>query len=232
MKRTSMLLIAVVAALGLLLAACGNDDDSGDTAAADDASSSEDGAGSSVDEATSDELEMWQTDLNAVGCYAGAVDGSLGPNTEAAIRDFQIAKGLTVDGRLGPQTESALTEAVAAGEIVCSSESSGTPAGSSQISVGGSSYSKDFTIGTCSIEPDLSNVYVTGEADGLSIEVDVVEGTGTMAVSGGTESDGITLNGDVGAMTASQDGSFNGSGEFGEPNNAGEAFTISGSCPE
>ena len=67
----------------------------------------EDASPRAVDEASIHELEVWQHDLNVVGCYAGAEDGTLGPQTEAAIRNFQTAAGLTVDGRLGPATEDA-----------------------------------------------------------------------------------------------------------------------------
>ncbi len=70
-------------------------------------------------EASKAELERWQTDLNAVGCWAGPVDGLLGPETEAAIKEFQAAEGLKVDGLLGPQTEAALQAAVKAGKRVC-----------------------------------------------------------------------------------------------------------------
>jgi peptidoglycan hydrolase-like protein with peptidoglycan-binding domain len=87
----------------------------------------EDAAPVAVDEASIHELEVWQHDLNVVGCYAGAEDGTLGPQTEAAIRNFQTAAGLTVDGQLGPVTEDALAESAAAGGQVCHAATSGTP---------------------------------------------------------------------------------------------------------
>jgi peptidoglycan hydrolase-like protein with peptidoglycan-binding domain len=80
----------------------------------------------STDEAAVHELEVWQHDLNVVGCWAGAEDGTLGPQTEAAIRAYQAAAGLAVDGRLGPQTEASLAEAAAAGHQVCAAPASGS----------------------------------------------------------------------------------------------------------
>lgn len=67
-----------------------------------------------------------QTDLNAVGCYAGAVDGILGPETDQAIVKFQTADGLTVDGEAGPATIAALKKAVKEGRIVCTATASPT----------------------------------------------------------------------------------------------------------
>jgi peptidoglycan hydrolase-like protein with peptidoglycan-binding domain len=77
-----------------------------------------------VDDATSSggpdpDVQQLQTDLNAVGCYAGAVDGIDGSETTNAVEEFQTAKGLTVDGKVGPETQAALDEVVKAGEIVC-----------------------------------------------------------------------------------------------------------------
>lgn len=73
------------------------------------------------------ELEKWQRDLNIVGCWAGPVDGKLGPATEHAIKQFQTAEKLTVDGMLGPQTEASLTKAAADKRKVCSGGNTPTP---------------------------------------------------------------------------------------------------------
>jgi peptidoglycan hydrolase-like protein with peptidoglycan-binding domain len=70
-------------------------------------------------DASTTELETWQHDLNVVGCWAGPVDGTLGPETEAAIRAFQQAANLTVDGKLGPQTEEALASDASEGALIC-----------------------------------------------------------------------------------------------------------------
>lgn len=75
------------------------------------------------------ELEKWQKDLNAVGCWAGPVDGKLGPETEHAIKQFQTAEKLTVDGKLGPKTETALAKAASAGKKVCGEGHTPTPTG-------------------------------------------------------------------------------------------------------
>jgi len=223
--------IAVVAlAFGLFWS--GDSDESNESAA----------AGVAVAEAAQEDLATWQVDLNAVGCYTGPVDGTPGPQTEAAIRAFQSASGLSVDGLLGPATESALKDAAAAGETVCqepasAADSAGDAAqtdggGGELAALNSTSYDKSFRIGSCSLDADASNISLRGEVDGFSLTVDATSGTGTLGVSGGTESDGITLNGDVTGVDISEDRSFTVTGEFGEPNLAGEAFTLSGACPE
>jgi peptidoglycan hydrolase-like protein with peptidoglycan-binding domain len=52
-------------------------------------------------------LEL-QKALAAAGFNPHGLDGSFGPKTEAALRAFQRAAGITVDGRAGPQTWRAL----------------------------------------------------------------------------------------------------------------------------
>jgi peptidoglycan hydrolase-like protein with peptidoglycan-binding domain len=57
---------------------------------------------------TGDKVKELQTLLNRAGFNCGVVDGDFGEKTDAAVRAFQKAKGLTVDGVVGEQTLSAL----------------------------------------------------------------------------------------------------------------------------
>lgn len=54
-----------------------------------------------------DPVANLQTTLNKYG-YNLAVDGSFGPKTLAAVKDYQKKNGLAVDGMVGPQTQAAL----------------------------------------------------------------------------------------------------------------------------
>ena len=49
-----------------------------------------------------------QQALQAAGFSPGAIDGSFGPGTEAAVLAFQRSKGIAADGVVGPNTATAL----------------------------------------------------------------------------------------------------------------------------
>ncbi|MBC8536581.1 spore cortex-lytic enzyme [Feifania hominis] len=57
---------------------------------------------------TGSEVTAVQQKLQALGLYAGSIDGIYGSGTEAAVRKFQQQRGLSVDGIAGPATLSAL----------------------------------------------------------------------------------------------------------------------------
>jgi len=57
---------------------------------------------------TGNEVRQIQRALKNQGYYTGSVDGIFGSATEAAVRKFQAAKGLTVDGIAGAETLGAL----------------------------------------------------------------------------------------------------------------------------
>lgn len=57
------------------------------------------------------DVREYQYMLQDLDFYSGNIDGIQGPETDAAVRDFQGSQGLTVDGIFGDQTWSALIEA-------------------------------------------------------------------------------------------------------------------------
>lgn len=183
-----------------------------------------------VAEAKKADLEVWQRDLNVVGCYVGAVDGTSGPKTESAVKAFQAASGLSPDGVLGPKTEAALRDAAAAKKVVCSSTTpDGSPTTKSVLKVSAPSYDKSFVIGSCSSNRE-NNVALKGQADGLTVTINATNGKGTLAISGSTESDGVTVNGQVSSVTVGDTGDVTVAGTLTAPNFAGEQFTATGSC--
>jgi len=53
---------------------------------------------------TGSSVKTLQILLNGHGCPCGTPDGSFGPKTLAAVKQFQNAKKLTIDGSVGPKT--------------------------------------------------------------------------------------------------------------------------------
>ncbi len=57
-----------------------------------------------------DDVTELQERLLGLGFHPGRIDGLFGPDTEAAVRDFQRGVGLPVDGEVGPATLRAFTD--------------------------------------------------------------------------------------------------------------------------
>lgn len=66
-----------------------------------------------------DDVTTLQQRLNALGFDAGREDGIFGPDTERALRDFQLNAGMASDGVLGPESRAALERlgSLAAGSV-------------------------------------------------------------------------------------------------------------------
>lgn len=52
-----------------------------------------------------DAVVRLQTVLSGLGYYSNVIDGKYGPSTEAAVKKFQAAMGLTADGKAGSATQ-------------------------------------------------------------------------------------------------------------------------------
>jgi peptidoglycan hydrolase-like protein with peptidoglycan-binding domain len=61
-------------------------------------------------DSSGDAVKIVQNVLKMNGFYKGSVDGIFGPITEAAVKKFQTAKGLSADGIVGPKTWYALSK--------------------------------------------------------------------------------------------------------------------------
>ena len=139
MVRTHRMTRVIAPALGVLalisLASCSSDDKKADktTTTVVEATTSTTTGGESAATVAFD--EGIQQELKDVGCYTGADDGIIGPETDAAIIAFQTAAGLEVDGELGPETEAALTKAVDDGTKVCDGATTTTTAAGTTTTV-------------------------------------------------------------------------------------------------
>ncbi|PRQ11092.1 N-acetylmuramoyl-L-alanine amidase [Corynebacterium sp. 13CS0277] len=51
---------------------------------------------------TGDDVKSLQVQLHELGFYTGRIDGSFGPDTHEAVRNYQLNYGLNVDGICGP----------------------------------------------------------------------------------------------------------------------------------
>lgn len=72
-------------------------------------------------------VSQLQQDLMQLGYYYAEITGNFGSKTEAAVKKFQTAKGLTADGVAGTKTLAAIASAIsAAGGSTSSSSSSST----------------------------------------------------------------------------------------------------------
>ena len=60
-------------------------------------------------------VRQLQQALVAAGYEPGSVDGTFGPQTEAAVTAFQQDNGLAADGVVGPETAAALNSAISSG---------------------------------------------------------------------------------------------------------------------
>jgi len=133
--RSTRALAAVATSFLLVLgaAACGKDDKADSTTTTAKATTTEaptttDGAAAAAATVRFD--KEIQSQLAAVGCYTGSVDGIVGPETDAALVAFQRDSGLIVTGEFGGETQSVLDRDVAAKKTVCVATTTTTRPGS------------------------------------------------------------------------------------------------------
>jgi peptidoglycan hydrolase-like protein with peptidoglycan-binding domain len=118
--------VALVTLFAIVGAACGSDDDSTSsstptTASGGSSAGTGSGGNGTNSQSSSASIESLQRELDALGCNAGPLDGTLGPDTLGAIRHFQSAAGLTVDGIVGVNTSAKLSQAAQSGSPNCTS---------------------------------------------------------------------------------------------------------------
>jgi len=233
-------LLALLCALVALASACGDsDEESADTSevAADNGESV--GDDESTEGLDPEFVEQFQTQLAAIGCYDGSVDGIDGPATLAAIRRFQAAQGLTEDGVVGPETEGALQDAVEAGIQGCTADGDDVPleepnaddgegaldgADGPQMTVTATNYENVFIVDVCD-NPSETTITITATTEDGEGRVDLfaTDGEGAISVTGN-----LLLEGDVTSAQVGDAGNFTIEGTFAD-NEFGD-FVAEGSC--
>lgn len=162
--RTHRMTRVVAPALGVLalisLASCSSDDKKADDTTTTAATSTTTGGESAATVAFDEQI---QQELKDVGCYSGADDGIIGPETDAAIVAFQAASGLETDGELGPETESALTKAVDAGDQVCGGTTTTTAGGTTTTAASGGEAPCTATAITAALGDQAISSYVCSD---------------------------------------------------------------------
>lgn len=84
-----------------------------------DSSNSGTSSNSSKNGADGNDVLAVQRELTSLGCAPGPLDGTLGADTKAAIKNFQAANGLSADGIIGPNTRAALAFSAQTGSVRC-----------------------------------------------------------------------------------------------------------------
>ncbi len=112
-------LAVTVVVLAMILAACGGADSSSVSTGGTSTTNAQQASTNGSTAADGNDVLDLQRELNTLGCEAGPLDGTLGPDTLGAIRRFQSAAGIAVDGVVGPNTRAALSNAAATGSPRC-----------------------------------------------------------------------------------------------------------------
>lgn len=102
-----------------------------------------------------------QQELAERGLMASAVDGLWGPNTDSAVKAFQVKTGLTADGVFGPQTARSLFDAKV--RQACVSADGVAPAVLYEIATGTISWESGWDPGAVGADPqDLGLCQING----------------------------------------------------------------------
>lgn len=183
----------------------------------------------------SNAVKLLQGALAGLCVYSGPVDGVYGSATEAALRDFQESQGLAVDGKVGPATATALATAYASRPASCGSTTAApdatatAPSTGTTVTVQGPSYGpKTFEVATCTNAGETDIDLTATAAGGFTLTMEAENGTGTIALAGGNEQDGIRLNGTITSLSVGDAGDIRATGTF--TDSGRPRFVVVGRC--